>query len=382
MLALWLSGCGGDGQPTRPTPIVTEPTGPIRALTGLYIVRDEGFPIAQIPRVDEVIVNLGDQVLLTAIGVCDDGEPHPVGRDSPCFTAADRPTWASADPEIASVALARSEGYDHDVAGLVTGHLSGLTMITGTFQGLSTDVQVIVRTETTTGGRARRDRRDDRGGPQIHFVHAVPTDRLDTGYHPTVVITHTAAVMQRWLEHEAGTGWRLDTFNGQLDVSFLPVEMGTLSDGTAILHRVEDALERREGGQLRPDKKYAVFLEYGEYLQIPGGIASSKVGLTFLNGPGFVPLYGWLAGHAIHEVIHTFGAVARCAPNLEGFAHVDSPNDIMNRGSGEAVIGRILDVDRDDYFGHDNPGCLDIADVPYWEGPTNAGTATAGARGR
>jgi hypothetical protein len=76
---------------------------------------------------------------------------------------------------------------------------------------------------------------------------------------------------------------------------------------------------------------------------------------------------------ALHEIVHTLGFVATCAPNhtsehqcpgpngnkvTEG--HVsDSPNDLMYAGC--AAWNPIeLDVGKNDYFRHRNPGCLDL----------------------
>ena len=52
--------------------------------------------------------------------------------------------------------------------------------------------------------QATRYQRVDRSGAQIHFVHAVPTDRLDRTYDRTEEISWIADRMQRWLHREAG----------------------------------------------------------------------------------------------------------------------------------------------------------------------------------
>ncbi|HUG84541.1 MAG TPA: hypothetical protein VMM13_08240 [Euzebya sp.] len=69
-----------------------------------------------------------------------------------------------------------------------------------------------------------------------------------------------------------------------------------------------------------------------------------------------------------HELVHGLGGVQDCAPNATTSGHVhDDPADLMYEGPEARPEGRIiLDVGRDDYWQHDNHGCLDIADSPLW----------------
>ena len=63
----------------------------------------------------------------------------------------------------------------------------------------------------------------------------------------------------------------------------------------------------------------------------------------------------------LHEILHTLGVVARCAPHHTFSGHVsDDPQDLMYAGSQDWRPS-LLDVGRDDYFEHNNPGCLDLA---------------------
>ena len=67
--------------------------------------------------------------------------------------------------------------------------------------------------------------------------------------------------------------------------------------------------------------------------------------------------------------------VPSCAPNYEGddgdeIGHIsDWEIDLMwPSSSGDQF--QSLDLGRDDYFGHDNEGCLDVADSPFLIPPT------------
>ena len=70
----------------------------------------------------------------------------------------------------------------------------------------------------------------------------------------------------------------------------------------------------------------------------------------------------------LHEILHTVGVVATCAPNHILAGHVsDDPRDLMYAGD-LPWDPSILDVGRDDYFEHANdfgPSCLDIANSVF-----------------
>ena len=69
----------------------------------------------------------------------------------------------------------------------------------------------------------------------------------------------------------------------------------------------------------------------------------------------------------VHEVFHVLGAVPECASNRAPLAHVsDDPSDIMYARRNQGA-GSVLDWGRDDYYGHGNSDCLDIAESVVWE---------------
>jgi hypothetical protein len=70
----------------------------------------------------------------------------------------------------------------------------------------------------------------------------------------------------------------------------------------------------------------------------------------------------------LHELMHTLGFVATCAPHFTRAGHVsDSPTDLMYAGN-EDWHPSVLDIGRDDYFNAHIPGCLDLATSSYLEG--------------
>jgi hypothetical protein len=70
----------------------------------------------------------------------------------------------------------------------------------------------------------------------------------------------------------------------------------------------------------------------------------------------------------LHDVLHAAGFVPTCAPNHGLRAHVtDDPTDLMysREDDDPGWNPQRLDVGRDDYYEHSQPGCPDLSDSPY-----------------
>jgi hypothetical protein len=64
----------------------------------------------------------------------------------------------------------------------------------------------------------------------------------------------------------------------------------------------------------------------------------------------------------LHEIFHTLGAAPECAPHHHRRGHAfDDRRDLMYAGEQYWQFPLILDVGRDDYFGHADPDCLDVS---------------------
>jgi hypothetical protein len=82
------------------------------------------------------------------------------------------------------------------------------------------------------------------------------------------------------------------------------------------------------------------------------------------------PLGGATPGYwefaTTHDILHTLGFVATCAPNEWRGGHVsDSAQDLMWAGDQPWIFPPVLDVGRDDYYGHGSAGCPDLAKSPW-----------------
>jgi hypothetical protein len=101
---------------------------------------------------------------------------------------------------------------------------------------------------------------------------------------------------------------------------------------------------------------------------------TSSAGYVFIpmancGGNGYPKLQGWPYGPTYligHELTHALGAVPNCAPNFIPGGHVgNDPRDVVYEGpQPKDFLNTRLDPGRDDYYGHNRPGCTDIANSP------------------
>ncbi len=282
----------------------------------------------------------------------------------------------SSDPEIVEVGP----------GGLVTARRSGRAALryeppAASAPGGAAAITVLPAfnvTAETLGRRSYQDRPDDYEGPQIHLVYAVPEDVPDRGLDLSGEIEDSVAVVQHWIRQAIGYQLNLDTYGGRPDVSFvrlLTPLSGTQDSFADLLDGLDLALD------LQQNKKYLVFTPGLNY----AGRASRLVSAVFLDR--YVgATWGDFVDHrlprdlkfgvtsteivALHELFHTFGAAAECAPNFEAYHVNDTLDDVMTRGQQ-------IDFGRDDYFGHGRADCTDTANSPYWRRVTSVATDAA-----
>lgn len=228
------------------------------------------------------------------------------------------------------------------------------------------------------------DQPDDVEGYQIHFFYALPNDGRDDLLDVNGVIALSAAAMNNWLQRKTDHFLRYDTYQGALDISYLPlnVDAQTISDlGTDILVYLEHEIKFRGF-----DSKHKIFLVYydGFFVTPEGycGLASyppdgaGQTAVLLLRG--YNPTYdlvcprqftksadytGYFEMTILHEVLHLLGMVPACAPNNNDGHVSDSPQDLMygEYDGSYSPLYMTLDLHNDDYFGHGNAGCPDLA---------------------
>jgi len=218
-------------------------------------------------------------------------------------------------------------------------------------------------------------------------MYILPSDGADAELDTNGTIAASVANFETWFRGQTGgQGLRLDTYQGQVDVTFFR-STKTDSEIAANGLYVRDELEReiRASGFTDPNKIYAAY--YGGSTSapntcgggawpptLPGTLAALYLGATFGAGyPCYTPAQSFSGLQImdlaiVHEVMHTLGFVPACAPHFTRAGHVsDSPNDLLYAGDAPWTPG-VLDVGHDDYFGAHIPGCLDLAQSQFLEG--------------
>lgn len=240
------------------------------------------------------------------------------------------------------------------------------------------------------GGRAFSDQPDDLTGPQLHVDYVLPSDSADRQLDVNGAIANSMSAITAWLRGQTdGRSLRVDTYAGAVDVTFVRLNR-TDAQMKAYNQFVRDQieLELRDRGYLQPNKVYAVYYDGGSAFSCGGGAwppdLVGQLGAIYLKGtpPGSIPCDVNVVGASpvtpaywefaiLHEVLHTLGFVATCAPHQTLRGHVsDDPRDLMYAGSLPWQPS-ILDVGRDDYYNHNVPGCLDFAASTLLSPPVN-----------
>ena len=188
-----------------------------------------------------------------------------------------------------------------------------------------------------------------------------------------------------WLTDKLGRRLRVDTYGGEVDVTFLRLRETEMEMDGRNVGALADAIRRQPW--FSSEKTYAVY--YRGATDNAGGIASPRRGLATIffdsrgldrpyyfvtREPGF---FGALENSMAHELFHVMGAVnASCAtnPNVDGAHVADYDYDLMAGliAGSTRRRGRMLseiDVNNDDYYLHGIPGCPDTADSPLWIDP-------------
>ncbi|MYD84930.1 MAG: hypothetical protein F4Y14_01305 [Acidobacteria bacterium] len=239
----------------------------------------------------------------------------------------------------------------------------------------------------TLEARSMRDRPDEVHGLQIHPIYVIPSDGRDWEVDRDGRVARSLQITVDWLTERLGRRLRVDTFNGEPDVTFLQLDVtkSQVEDSPESTDHIWDAIRESRGSS--ENKIYAVYysVEGGSDLYFAGFTLEGVAGLG-ARGPALVVMtdalelgngLGWYEAVMAHELFHAMGAVQGCAPNHIVGKHVDDdPYDLMYAGDErrlgwdpEVNRAHAVDSGNDDYYGHRIPGCVDTEDSPLWIDP-------------
>jgi hypothetical protein len=228
----------------------------------------------------------------------------------------------------------------------------------------------------SVGERSTVDLPDDLLGPQVHAVYVLARGARDRNFDRSGEIESALRQFDGFLRSQTGgTGVRLDTYEGRLDVTYLRLDRAasdfSVGQDCSNVPCPNEATLLEEYGRTNvvdPEKIYVFFYEGGLTYSSPlcGGARRGQA--VLMNLEAFrenscellwvAPrLDSWSIGlHTGHEVLHALGAV--CTKNSDGYGHAAVPGDLMHgQASGPAIA---LDPRGTSYWG---PGAGEGCDV-------------------
>jgi hypothetical protein len=262
----------------------------------------------------------------------------------------------------------------------------------------------VVAGAAKTYERASTDRPDDVGGYEVKVLYVLPSDGEDRRLDVDGTLVRSVAAFRKWFERRSGQSIRIDTAVGIPDIGFVRLAR-TDAQIASVGAFVRDEIQRdlRSAGYDDPRKIYAVYYGGGSSWACGGGAwpptLIGGVAALYLNGtPSGAPpcntnrftasvdQVGYLEFAMLHEIVHTLGLVAACAPNHTRQGHTsDNPADLMYAGD-QPWRPSALDINYDDYFAHGR-SCADLRQSVFlWPSTPTAGapqgwtTATSPAR--
>lgn len=234
--------------------------------------------------------------------------------------------------------------------------------------------------------RTSYDRPDEATGPLVHFVYMVSSDRPDRRLDELGVIEDSARSINRWTRNQTdGQRWRYDEYTLQVS----PTETRTVMDVSVITGYTEAEFGSHPQGVLSrfgldsPNKRYVLYVEAAYGTTCGSQQLPTPYAVVFLLSGS--PCTGTLAPNAstpsfvehtaVHELVHSLGHVATGAPHrCLNQAHICTPGsppdldperyDVMYPQPNYPLSMKILDIRRDDYYGHLAPR-IDLQDSPF-----------------
>ena len=229
--------------------------------------------------------------------------------------------------------------------------------------------------------QATTDRQPDAtNGLQWHVVYAFPADGADNfAARASAIATDLASIDAWWAGQDPSRRIRFDLHAfpncapgfGQLDISRvqLPNGAGHYVPLSTRLERLTFDLNAAPFAFTSSDKKYLVYYD-APSIEGPETCGQGYSGVIDGGRNSYAAVYlgacnqnpgdgeGDAAITAVHELTHALGAVDPKAPNVcpppnQGHVCPASADLLYFEGvAGDTLSSRILDVNRDDYYGH------------------------------
>lgn len=265
--------------------------------------------------------------------------------------------------------------------------------LTPTLEPTPTDIPAAL------GERSYKDRPDDFPGLyQVHLFYVLPADATDQNRDLDGKINKTIEAVNKWFfEQSGGSKIRFDTYQGQLDITFVQMDMTNAQFHEASLaayggpYWVRDILEENltkknlfQAGKINVamfeiDKQPIACADAAH----PPDLMGRMAGLY----PSAIVEAGWNCADykfgtgtssadmdVIHEILHLLGFASSCGKNPtsnDNMSHTgDFNNDLMWAAEANSTQywntdHMQLDPGNDDYFKHGISNCPDLANSAF-----------------
>jgi hypothetical protein len=229
-------------------------------------------------------------------------------------------------------------------------------------------------------------------------LYLLASDNVDRERDINGQLVKSFELANEWFaEQTGGQTFRLDTYQGELDVTFIRLEQTESEINNATVDFYTWGLDDRlqylvdfpdETGFLRsvnprPGKIYIVVAEFerfGNYagLATGSGYVVAHPRADWVTRPAYKDVAYQFEFLLLHEIIHEIGFVPECAKNShEDTYHVTDDNQDLMWAPDDPYAefyydsdNQVLDYGNDDYFNHDIFNCPDLADSAFLD-PTS-----------
>jgi len=221
--------------------------------------------------------------------------------------------------------------------------------------------------------RSILDRPDEVSGYQIHLIYVVTKDGVDEQRDLNGQIDTWVNESQTWLQINSGHQLIFDSYQGQVDVTFLQskyTKSELCFDACDTLFKLTDEIRAQDPNLAASKTLYFNLSEILDprYCGWANGFGNLSLGFSKgenCNSPYSVSVHGLSspAKTLIHELFHTFGVAHVCSN--ESDIMIGSPECNTNSPSF-GQVRTTLDLSHKNYLGGDLAG-IDISKLPIWK---------------
>jgi hypothetical protein len=262
-----------------------------------------------------------------------------------------------------------------------------------------TEIATAENAVTPLGERSLVDRPDDMSGMyQVHVLYVLPAGAADQQRDLDGRIDMSVGAVNGWLwQQTGGSMMRFDTYQGELDITFVALDMTSDEIYEAAVAQyggalwIRDIVEAQIAGMnvFQPGKIYVSMVEIDRHPSTCADSAHPPELMGRLAGlyPSAVVEAGWNCADepfgagisfkdmgVMHEIVHLLGFASSCGSHptsADNTSHTGDDNrDLMwAPAGGDARFwetdNMLLDPGNDDYFNHSIAGCPDLIDSAF-----------------